>query len=584
MSEGAIAAGRLFREDLPCTFAGAREAYRRAREFLAGFGASEEELFKWELVLAEAVNNAVKHARPEVLGQPLRLELVVTAAEVEARVYDHTEGFDLPAAFDLPPDDSESGRGLYLMHACSDRLAYYRGRGENCLVLARRRANPAPLPESSPETEETLELMTRELASAYESLNAIFRFSAGLQSETVSAASTRRWLDELARIAGADWYVLRLAAEDGGRLLVYAAQPSDWQAPPLALAPGAGSLECAATAQRADIWFEAGHPPAPSDPLAGLASGSTGFAHPMLVAESLVGVLTAGRRGSVPFEAGQVSVLQTFADFLAIQIRNTQFHEERLRTQLLQREFELAARIQRSLLPTVHPRLGTWQTAGHCESAREVGGDFYDILRVGESGLLLAIADVMGKGLPAALFATVLRTLVHTRPDLAPKPGEFLDWLNRNLEAELGRFDMFITAQMAFVDCATRELRVAGAGHPPLLVADHRGQVQTIESAAAPLGINVGLGFAETRITLPAGARVLLYTDGLNEARDAQGSQFGLEALMAWLGDVGRRSEPADRARAGLMAALRRYEAGSAPGDDQTLLLLSEEPGPAPQP
>jgi serine phosphatase RsbU (regulator of sigma subunit)/anti-sigma regulatory factor (Ser/Thr protein kinase) len=584
MSEITALAGQVLRVDVPCTYVGAREAYRRAREFLAGFGATETELANWELVLAEAANNAVKHASPAGREQPIRLEMVVLPEEVEARVLDHTPGFDLPTTFVLPPLDAESGRGLYIIHENSDRLAYHRGRAGNLMVIGRRREQPGPLPEASAETERTLELMTRELASSYESLNAIFRFSAALQSETVSSTSTRCWLDELARIAGADWYVLRLAAGDGRRLLVHAALPAGWEAAPLALDEAGGGLERTATTQRVDVWFEAGIPLAPADPLAGLAAGATGFAHPMLVAESLIGVLTVGRRGTAPFEAGQVSVLQTFADFLAIQIRNTQFQEERLQAQLLQREFELAARIQRSLLPTDHPRLGTWQTAGHCESAREVGGDFYDILRVGESGLLLAIADVMGKGLPAALFATVLRTLVHTRPDLAPRPGEFLDWLNRNLEAELGRFDMFITAQLAFIDCATRELRVAGAGHPPMLVADRTGRVESIESTGAPLGINAGLDFGESRLVLPPGARVLLYTDGLNEARNTAGSQFGLEALTAWLGDSARRGEPAERCRSGLVAALRRYEAGTAPADDQTLLLLSEEPGPGPEP
>jgi serine phosphatase RsbU (regulator of sigma subunit) len=206
-----------------------------------------------------------------------------------------------------------------------------------------------------------------------------------------------------------------------------------------------------------------------------------------------------------------------------------------------------------------------------------VGGDFYDILREQEDGLLLVMADVMGKSLPAALFATVLRTLVHARPDLVREPGEFLVWLNRNLFAELGRFDMFITAQLAFADCGARELRVAGAGHPPLLVADRAGAVQAIESTGPPLGVRLEGGFVETRLRLPPGARVLLYTDGLNEARDAGGGQFGLDALSAWLAEAARRGDSAERCREGLQAVLRRHEAGRAPADDQTLLLLCEE-------
>jgi serine phosphatase RsbU (regulator of sigma subunit) len=340
---------------------------------------------------------------------------------------------------------------------------------------------------------------------------------------------------------------------------------------------GQDCVELASVRCRRDVWFDAAQPLAPGDPLACLSPTATGFAHPMLVHDVLVGVLTVGRRSEVPFTAGQASVVRTFGDFLAIQLRNEQSQQFQLQAQLLQREFDLAASIQQSLLPTDHPVLGNWHTVGHCETARRVGGDFYDVMRVGDSGVLLAVADVMGKGLPAALFAAVFRTLLHARPDLATDPGTFLEWLNASLVSELGRLDMFITAQLVFADLKRRELVVGGAGHPPLLIAGRQSPVQCVASSGPPLGVLRACGYTDHRFPVPVGARVLLYTDGLNEARNPAGRVFGLTPLQEWLADAARRGASACVCRDSLTRLLRQFEAAAPANDDQTFALLAEE-------
>src|ERR1035441_7130378 len=119
-----------------------------------------------------------------------------------------------------------------------------------------------------------------------------------------------------------------------------------------------------------------------------------------------------------PAAAAQVNLLHTFVDFLAIQMLNARLLDERTATRVTRRELEIAAEIQRSLLPAQLPSCLPFALAAACQSALQVGGDFYDVIPAGESAVLLVIADVMGKGVPAALFAAVLRTTIRSMPQL----------------------------------------------------------------------------------------------------------------------------------------------------------------------
>src|SRR6185503_15833404 len=126
---------------------------------------------------------------------------------------------------------------------------------------------------------------------------------------------------------------------------------------------------------------------------------------------------------------------------------------------------EIARNIQQSLLPKAFPALSGYELAGFCRSARQVGGDFYDVLPLGEDLVLLVVADVMGKGVPAALFAATLRTLVRTTAEWTQRPSELLARINRLMFDELSSVDMFITAQLVLVDTRQKQLTVAAAGH-----------------------------------------------------------------------------------------------------------------------
>ena len=341
--------------EMPCDLHAVAELRRQARAFFAQARLIPAEVDAWEWALAESANNAVNYAIPDRRQLPIRVDLIVTHEWVEVRVTDHTAGFDLPETVELPPEDSERGRGLFIIKRLTDEARYLRGRGENCLVLRKRRAvsEPAPplgraanLAEELRETTRTLDLMTEELSSCYESLTAIFRFSAELQSDSNPASFLQRWMDQLLSITESNWCVLRLPHGDGRELRLAASSDRDWRGEPVRLEKGSSSgnsVEARAATQRADVWFDLDSPLSPGDPLASLAGAGCGFAHPLFVNDVVVGVLAAGRHSRVPFTAGQVSVIQTFGDFLGLQIHSRQMQEERIRTRVNTRDLEMAA-------------------------------------------------------------------------------------------------------------------------------------------------------------------------------------------------------------------------------------------------
>ena len=314
------------------------------------------------------------------------------------------------------------------------------------------------------------------------------------------------------------------------------------------------------------------------DPLQRAKPDSLGLVHPFYFGDTLIGALTVGKTISrVPFSAAQTNVVHTFADFLAIQIVNARFQEERVNNLLVSRDLQIAKNIQRSLLMKTVPQLPGFGLAGYCESARQVGGDFYDAVKLSDHALLLIIADVMGKGIPAAMFAAILRSLLRALPELTNQPSELLSRVNRLLFDELSEVDMFITAQLVYVDIRKRRLITASAGHCPLLLAvAGDAEVKMLSPEGMPLGILPDTPFTDETAELPRNCRVLLYTDGLTEARNARGDLFGQERLLEWLKETTTRPRKAEELKDELAAELAKFQANTSLKDDQTFLIMAE--------
>ena len=197
----------------------------------------------------------------------------------------------------------------------------------------------------------------------------------------------------------------------------------------------------------------------------------------------------------------------------------------------LQNELDVASSIQQSILPTEFPKSDDYQVAANMEPARNVGGDFFDILRLEYGRIGIAVADVSDKGVPAALFMMSSRTLLKGAAIGSETPGDVLREVNDLLNEE-NDTTMFVTVVYAMYDPETHKVTYANGGHnPPLVVhADGSSELLPLTGGIA-LGIIPGIHYQQTSTTLSPGDTIFFYTDGVTEAMNGDGEEFGVERL-----------------------------------------------------
>jgi serine phosphatase RsbU (regulator of sigma subunit)/anti-sigma regulatory factor (Ser/Thr protein kinase) len=574
------------RVEAACEFTAVRAAVSQVTAWLAEKGLTEIEIGSWELALVEAANNAVKYADEQGRAVPVALEISAGERDIEARITDHTAGFDWPTEIKLPEENAERGRGLYLMKSLSDELFYLRHPCHNELVLRRRRPqagnnifpDAAQLQQRLHDAETALTDMTSELSTSYESLVALFRYSSALGTQTDLQEFAQRLLHDLVPLAEADGAVLRFISRDGRQLetqFILPDRPAD-SLPPVVLAEDfLRSVEARAARSKQDAWFSPEEPLDAKDPLRSAMPVGTGICHAFFVADQLVGTATLGRlAANKPFTAAQVNLLHTFVDFLAIQMVNARLLDERTASRVTRRELEIAADIQRSLLPAHLPSCPPLTLAASCQSALKVGGDYFDAIPTLDGAVLLVIADVMGKGVPAALFAAVLRSTIRSLPQFYNQPGELLTMVNRILYPDLARVNMFITAAVAYVSPQRAEVSFASAGHCPWLVVGGKTPGKFDHKSGLPLGIEPKVLYPQNKLAVPAGSAALLHTDGLTEMRNGAGELLGDKKLFELLSEVAGRTQGAAMAKNLLLERLAAYRNGAPLADDETFILI----------
>ena len=538
----------------PHTLAAAREASAGARSFLAGHGLPEPELAAWELILTEAGNNCALHCAGDGSGRSWQIRLLCAGDRVIAKIHDENEAFEWPADPQLPDSDSESGRGIFMIHALTDFRKNEHHNGGNILTLERRFAPSAPAEDH----EATLDAMTEELASCYESLSAIFRFTAEARRTTRLEDFAASLLRHLGTITASDFGTLRVVSENQLVTLATHGGERPHENP--------SSLEDEAISARQDQWIE---------PTGGNPAALSGLVHPFYQEDRLMGVISLGRRHSAqPFNAGEVNVVHTFAEFLAQQMLSRRHEEESIRSSVARREFELAAAIQQSLLPPVLPDIAGVSVTGHCESALSIGGDFYDLIPCGENGYFFVIADVMGKGVAASMIAAVCRSVVRSFGQHHPFPSRLLQCVALQMHEDLEKLEMFVTIAAGFVDARGRVIRVANAGHCPVVVIGQGGDIMEAYPEQVPLGLEPSPTFTELEIPMEPGMRLLAYTDGLNDPRNQRPGFETQTAVAEWFAAAAAGSPHICDLKSSLLERLGHSKDPNTLADDQTFLLI----------
>ena len=241
----------------------------------------------------------------------------------------------------------------------------------------------------------------------------------------------------------------------------------------------------------------------------------------------------------------------------------------------LQNELDVASSTQQSILPKVFPSTSSYQVFGHMEPARNVGGDFFDVIRLDRGQVGLAIADVSDKGVPAALFMMSSRTLLKGAAIGTVDPGEALQEVNELLYEENETL-MFVTVLYSIYNPETGRLTYSNGGHdaPMLVRPDGSSELLPLTGGVA-LGIAPDIEYPSHTVQLEPGDTVMLYTDGITEAMNGDGEQFGVERMH----EVFAESPPenSEQALKAMFDAVRNFVGDTPQSDDITCLVVRRD-------
>lgn len=240
-------------------------------------------------------------------------------------------------------------------------------------------------------------------------------------------------------------------------------------------------------------------------------------------------------------------------------------------------EFEVARRVQAGLLPASPPRVRGLDVAGACVPANEVGGDYFDYFELDGDRLAIAVGDVSGKGVPAAIFMTLTKSYMVTQAPRAAEPAVVLSRVNAHLKRNLAR-GTFVTMALAVVDRAEGSVTYTRAGHnPPLLLRrDGEGDFLSASGLAlgsAPSAVFDGLTRSETASIGP-GDLLLLYTDGVTEAMNVRSDEYGEERLVEKASALARSGAPAQQVVDALLKDVRAFRGRALQHDDITIVAV----------
>jgi serine phosphatase RsbU (regulator of sigma subunit) len=283
------------------------------------------------------------------------------------------------------------------------------------------------------------------------------------------------------------------------------------------------------------------------------------------------GYLCLGRHHQDPiFTSADQKLINAVATLTAVELENARLQRSELEKQRLANELELARTIQQSLLPRDFCCSNFLEAAGVSEPCYEIGGDYFDLIPLGSDVCLLVIADVAGKGPPAALQAAMVQGIVHGVLRHSQEVSRLMGTMNKCILARAveGRF---ITAFLATLDRAGR-LRYTNGGHNPPIWIQKNGQVVEFSEGGLLLGFMKTASYPEGSAQLEPGDLLLLYTDGITDAADEHQETFGTHRLLDWASQqVGRR--PIE-VKENLVHTVRQFCGKSRQADDLTVLVI----------
>lgn len=252
---------------------------------------------------------------------------------------------------------------------------------------------------------------------------------------------------------------------------------------------------------------------------------------PIISNEQVIGVFDLESDKLNAYDEDDLQVLMLLASQVAIIIEKVELHEQLIKKKRLEGQLEVARQVQLELLPPNDPYLPGYEISAYNYPTEEVSGDYYDWVRIYNDQLGIVIADVSGKGIPAALIMAFLRASLRAAAQVGYAPHVSLSKVNYLLW-ESTEHHQFVTAFFGMLDATNHTLSYANAGHNPPLLIDEEGNAQFMEKGGVPLGIFEDSRFYEYYVQVEPGQTLVLYTDGLTEAQNENGEEYGNKRLV----------------------------------------------------
>lgn len=310
----------------------------------------------------------------------------------------------------------------------------------------------------------------------------------------------------------------------------------------------------------------------------GYQDGVSFLATALVYGHKRVGVLAMTRGGSQGFSSNDREVFGSIAEQSSFALGSAIIHAEAAEKRRMERELTQASEIQRVLLPFSAPALNDYELAAEYHAARIVSGDYYDYIPVDEDRYGIAIGDVCGKGIAASLIMAMCRSNLRSRAHENLSPASVLHSVNQSIFPDI-KEDMFVSLLYLILEKGSNEVTVARAGHePPILYRRASKSIELIEPPGMAAGIDGGPVFKRSvkdhRFTMNPGDILLLYTDGLNEAIDRDGDEFGMDRLNRAVEKYS--SESSETLIRSIVEEVKQFSMGISQTDDITLIAIEK--------
>jgi sigma-B regulation protein RsbU (phosphoserine phosphatase) len=299
------------------------------------------------------------------------------------------------------------------------------------------------------------------------------------------------------------------------------------------------------------------------------------LAVPLGVGEKVFGIIYADSPiAEGRFTGDHLKVLTTLASVAAIRVENARLMEEQIKRERLEQELQLASEIQQRFQPTQAPHVSGYELQGISFPCYEIGGDYYDFIERADGRMIVTLGDVSGKGTAAALLMSSLHAAVHGQASSHSSLVETIRAVNKYL-AENIPSNRFVTLFYAELDPQTGALAFINAGHNPPLIVHAAGTVENLSAGGLPLGIRADADYREGRTQLQPSDVLVIYSDGVSEAVNPQGEEFGTDRLYEVVSHNLSASAAGIRDR--IEAALTKWAQGTPAADDITLVIVKRQ-------